>query len=435
MLYEHLSDTCLAARIGEGGLSDEALARALEAAGRSLAGLRRARAEGGLALLDLPSRSDDLAACRPVAEAYRERFAEVVVLGTGGSSLGGQALAALAGGGSAAGGPRLHFLDNVDPRTFEALLVGLDPARTGILAISKSGGTAETLAQLLALLPALERAGADDLAGRVTVITGAATSPLRRLAERRGFACLDHEPGVGGRFSVLSNVGALPAMIAGLDAAALRAGAGAVLDQALAAEDPAAAPPALGAALAVSLLGERRTAQSVLMPYVDRLAVFARWYRQLWAESLGKDGTGTTPIAALGAVDQHSQLQLYLAGPRDKMFTLIRLETAGQGPRIDPGPDDDEALAYLRGRTLGDLLDAMARATAETLARHGRPTRVIRLARLDEAVLGALFMHFMLETMIAADLLGVNAFDQPAVEESKVLARRYLAGEIHGGTP
>jgi glucose-6-phosphate isomerase len=294
MLYEHLSDTCLAARIGEGGLSDEALARALEAAGRSLAGLRRARAAGGLALLDLPSRSDDLAACRPVAEAYRERFAEVVVLGTGGSSLGGQALAALAGGGA----PRLHFMDNVDPRTFEALLAGLDPARTGILAISKSGGTAETLAQLLALLPALERAGADDLAGRVTVITGAATSPLRRLAERRGFACLDHEPGVGGRFSVLSNVGALPAMIAGLDAAALRAGAGAVLDQALAAEDPAAAPPALGAALSVGLLGERRTAQSVLMPYSGPRA----WARTGRARRRSRRSARSTSTASCSSI-------------------------------------------------------------------------------------------------------------------------------------
>ncbi len=432
MLYEHLSETCLAARIGEGGLSDEALGRALEAAGPALAGLRAAREEGSLPLLGLPSRSDDLEACRPVAAAYRERFAEVVVLGTGGSSLGGQALAALAGAGT----PRLHFVDNVDPETFGALLAGLDLARTGVLAVSKSGGTAETLAQLFAILPALEAAaGAGDLAGRVTVITEPGPSPLRALAERRGVPCLDHDPGIGGRFSVLSNVGALPAMIAGLDAAALRAGAAAVLDQALAAADPADAPPALGAALSVGLLGERRISQTVLMPYVDRLAAFALWYRQLWAESLGKDGAGTTPIDARGAVDQHSQLQLYLAGPRDKMFTLVRLDTAGAGPSIDPGPAGDEALSYLKGRTLGDLMDAMARATAETLARNGHPIRVIRLARLDEEVLGALLMHFMLETIIAADLLGVNAYDQPAVEESKVLARRYLAGEIQGRAP
>ncbi len=437
MLYEHLSETCLASRIGEGGLSEEALGRALEAAGLALEGLRAVHGRGGLPLLALPGRADDLEACRSVAAAYRARFAEVVVLGTGGSSLGGQAVTALA---ARDGGPCLHFLDNVDPRTFEALLAGLDLEATGVLAISKSGATAETLAQLLALLPALEGAvGRAGLAERVTVISDPIPSPLRRLADRLGLPCLDHEPGVGGRYSVLSNVGLLPALLAGLDGARLRAGAAEVLRGCLAAGEPAQAPPALGAALSVGLLGERRITQSVLMPYVDRLDAFARWYRQLWAESLGKDGTGTTPISARGAVDQHSQLQLYLAGPRDKMFTLIQLETAGQGAPIDPalatGEEGDEALAYLRGRSLGDLMDAMARATAETLARGGHPTRVIRLARLDEEVLGALFMHFMLETIIAADLLGVNAFDQPAVEESKVLARQYLSEASHDAAP
>ena len=129
---------------------------------------------------------------------------------------------------------------------------------------------------------------------------------------------------------------------------------------------------------------------------------------------------------AVAPVDQHSQLQLYLDGPRDKLFTLIQLDTAGAGPAVDPDLAADPALAYLGGRRLGDLLDAMARATAETLGKHGHPARVIRLARLDEEVLGALFMHFMLETIIAAELLGVNPFDQPAVEEGKLLARRYL---------
>ena len=194
----------------------------------------------------------------------------------------------------------------------------------------------------------------------------------------------------------------------------------------LTAADPAAAPPAVGAAVSVGLLQERGVTQTVLMPYVDRLSSFALWYRQLWAESLGKHGTGTTPIRALGAVDQHSQLQLYLGGPRDKMFTLMLLEGTDQGARVDSALIKDQALGYLGGRTLGDLLDAMARATAETLMRNGRPVRVITLPRLDEKVIGALVMHFMLETIIAADLLGVSPFGQPAVEESKVLARQYL---------
>jgi glucose-6-phosphate isomerase len=164
------------------------------------------------------------------------------------------------------------------------------------------------------------------------------------------------------------------------------------------------------------------------MPYIDRLGPFGLWFRQLWAESLGKDGKGTTPIRAQGAVDQHSQLQLYLNGPADKLYTIIMGEARGQGPRYAKDQlGGDKALDWIAGRTLGDLLDVSQRATAETLARNGRPVRIIRVPTLDERSLGALMMHYMLETIIAADLLGIDPFDQPAVEEGKKLARQYLA--------
>src|SRR6185437_846014 len=304
------------------------------------------------------------------------------------------------------------------------------PARTGVIAISKSGGTAETLTQLLATVDWLRQAlGKADIGDRIVALTEPRDSPLRRLAARRKLRLLDHDPGIGGRYSVLSNVGLLPAMIAGLDAAALREGAAAVLDATLGAASPREAPPALGAAIAMALNDRRGIGTSVLMPYADRLAFFGLWFRQLWAESLGKSGKGTTPIRAMGAIDQHSQLQLYLAGPADKMFTLITLAVAGDGRSMPPDLTDDRDLAYLAGRSMGDLLDAEQRATATSLIRHGRPTRRIDLERLDERSLGALLMHFMLETIIAADLIGVDAFDQPAVEEGKVLARQYL-GEM-----
>ena len=156
------------------------------------------------------------------------------------------------------------------------------------------------------------------------------------------------------------------------------------------------------------------------------MAHFGLWYRQIWAESLGKDGKGTTPIRAMGTVDQHSQLQLYLAGPWDKMFSVLRMDTQSEGRRVDPDLLDDPRLDYLAGRRMGDLLDAEARATADTLIRNGRPTRQILIDTLDEETLGGLFMHFMLETILAAHLLEVDPFDQPAVEEGKVLAREYL---------
>ncbi len=439
MTYQQQIESCLADTIGEGGLSAASLARLLEAAGPVLARLAEAGADGSLAFLSAPRRSDDLAACREVGRAFRDGCAEVLVLGTGGSSLGGQSLYALVDRGqgppavTSGGTPRLTFLDNIDPDTFEVLLARLDFAETGVLAVSKSGGTAETLAQLLVILPRLEAAlGRDGVARRLAVITEPGDGKLGALAEAYGCARLPHDPNLGGRFSVFSAVGALPALIAGLDPEAFRAGACEVLDLSLGAATAGESAPALGAAVAVGLAQERRIRQNVLMTYVDRLATFGLWHRQLWAESLGKDGLGLTPIDARGATDQHSQLQLYLAGPADKLFTIVSLETAGLGPTIEPERAEGLGLDYLAGRRLGDLLDAMARATADTLARNGRPVRRFRLSELGEYQLGALMMHFMLETVIAAGLLGVNPFDQPAVEEGKRLARDYLRAAAEG---
>jgi glucose-6-phosphate isomerase len=163
-----------------------------------------------------------------------------------------------------------------------------------------------------------------------------------------------------------------------------------------------------------------------MMAYADRLERFTKWYVQLWAESLGKDGKGTTPIGALGPLDQHSQLQLFIAGPRDKLFTVVTADPSGRGPRMPADLAKLSGEPDFSGKTIGDLVAAQGRATAETLAKNGCPVRTITLPRLDERHLGELLMHFMLETIITADLLGVDAFDQPAVEEGKVLAKRYL---------
>jgi glucose-6-phosphate isomerase len=429
MRYQHLTDCCLATAIGEYGLSDEAFARVLLSAAPAHDRLCQLHDSGRLPCLSVVSGGGDLAPARALAEDWRGRLEDVVVLGTGGSSLGGRTLYALSdrGFGPPAGGPRLHFLDNVDPDSVSALLGALDLTQTGLIVISKSGATAETLAQVLILMPALEESvGRGRLPDHAAVVTEPKSSPLREIAARYALPCFDHDPGIGGRFSVFSVVGALPALVAGLDVAALRRGAEEVLRATLDAARVEDAVPAVGAAIAIGLLQERRITQSVLITYQDRLAQLGLWYRQLWAESLGKDGTGMTPIRALGTADHHSQLQLYLAGPRDKMFTLVMPMTAGQGPPMSATLAAAAGTESLAGRPLGDLFDAAARATAETLARYGRPVRQFRLETLDEAALGAVQMHFMLETIIAADLLGVNAFDQPAVEEGKLLARRYL---------
>lgn len=432
MHYHHRTETCFADAIGADGLARADFEAVLAETAPALTDLRALHDQDGLPILKLPSQRADLKALEPVANRIRSAFADVVILGTGGSSLGGQTLCALAdrGFGPKAGAPRLHFMDNIDPDSFASLFDALDPARTGFLVISKSGGTPETMAQFLISFDWVRAAAAvKDAAAHFFLVTEPGDNPLRELGQRLGLETLDHDPGVGGRYSAFSLVGLLPAMIAGLDAMRVRAGADDVLDDVFSARDPDDAAPAVGAAIAVGLLRSRGIATTVLMPYIDRLAPFGLWFRQLWAESLGKDGTGTTPIRALGTVDQHSQLQLYLAGPRDKMYSLITLDCADMGASVDAGLADDKRLSYLGGRTMGDLLDAEQRATTEALARNGRPVRLFRLESLDERVMGALMMHFMLETVVTARLLGVDPFDQPAVEEGKILARAYLAGE------
>jgi glucose-6-phosphate isomerase len=413
----------ISACFGKGALAldERAFADLLAEASQALDTLRLAQADGSLPLLALPAQRDDIEALRPHAERFRGLCDDVVVLGTGGSSLGGQAIHAFAAPDAA---PRLHFLDNIDPERFEAVLSTLDFARTGVIAISKSGGTAETLTQLLAVLPRLDGAGG-RLGERVAAITMPGDSPLRRLAIRYGLTVLDHDPKIGGRYAALSLVGLLPAMVA------LREGAAEVLETALTNDDPALVPPATGAALNVGLARAHGVSQTVLIPYSDVLEPFARWFRQLWAESLGKEGQGTTPVPAVGAVDQHSQLQLWLDGPADKLFTFVMADRKGAGARIEPALAEDllaeqGALGWLAGRTMGDLMEAEQRATVETLSAAGRPVRILGVKSIDLRALGALMMHYMLETMIAAHLFGVDPFDQPAVEEGKVLARRYL---------
>ena len=276
------------------------------------------------------SDTDDLAEIRAAAAKLTDGASDIVILGTGGSSLGGQTLAQLAGYavpgvGSLRAPPRLHFIDNLDALSFESMLARLPLATTRFVAISKSGGTAETLMQTIAALSAVKNAGLDArerFLGISEPEKAGKRNGLRDLLTRHQVALLEHDPGVGGRYSALTNVGLLPAAALGLDIAAIRHGAAAALAPVLAEKPPAEVPAALGAALAIALAESKGKTISVLMAYADRLERLTRWYVQLWAESLGKDGKGTTPLAALGPVDQHSQVQLFIAGPRDKLFNV-----------------------------------------------------------------------------------------------------------------
>lgn len=363
-----------------------------------------------LAPLSLAEQTEDIDLYQQAAGRL-SKFEDILILGTGGSSLGGKTLYAL----SSQEKPRLHFLDNIDPSTFKTLFQKIDFAKTGFLVISKSGETAETLMQLLTCL---QHGGKIDPAHFI-IITEPRDNALRQIAEAHNWYCLDHPTNVGGRYSCFSVVGLLPAILAGLDPRAFRKGAKDVLQHHLTSSTP---PAFEGAAMGVYLEKYHHKTLSVMMPYSDQLDSFSFWYRQLWAESVGKEGKGTTPIRALGTVDQHSQLQLYLDGPKDKFFTLITLNWEGQGERIQ-----SSHVPEFVGKTMGDLFAAEQRATYQTLVNNGCPTRLITLDRLDEYHLGALMMHFMIETILASYLLDVNAFNQPAVEEGKRLAKEYIS--------
>lgn len=429
--YQHDIDDCLADNIGEGGLSKSKFDLLMRQSATGLQQLRASYEDGSLPLLHLPEASEDLVALEPLAEHYRTSFKDVVILGTGGSSLGGRALFEMALPKVSQGerpGPNLHIVTNVDPFVFEALIQKLDPEKTGIVAISKSGGTTETVMQLLSFLPRFKKTlGDDKLKDHISIITEPGSSPLRGLAERFELPIMDHDPNVGGRYSVLSLVGMLPAMIVGLQPALVREGAAKVLKNALSASNPMDCAAAVGAVISVGLEQEGKVSSSVMLAYSDRLGSLARWYRQLWAESLGKDGKGTTPIYATGPVDQHSQLQLWLDGPSDKMFTVLGGPISAGGDPICADLASDPKLSFMVGRTMGELMEASRRATAETLAKNGKPVRRITMDVINEKSIGALMMHFMLETILAAGLLNVDPYDQPAVEDGKILIRQYMA--------
>lgn len=376
-------------------------------------------------LLRLPSRRNDLSEIQSVADRFCDNFERVVLLGTGGSSLGGRALREMSSHTSLrAKSPRLDIITNVDPFYFHGLIRDL-PDKTAWVIASKSGYTVETIMQFLAILPRFR----DSISQSAVIITESRHSPLGQLADRYSIPILHHDKDIGGRYSVLSVVGILPAMIMGLSACSLREGAEfmvAALRNVKSAED---FPPAAGAAVSIALNRHNNIGANVMLAYSDRLGSLSRWYRQLWAESLGKGGKGMTPIYAMGPVDQHSQLQLWLDGPRDKMFTVMSAPFGDSSLLDGELMDGVNGIDYLRGRSLSDLMQASKKATTGVLRKEGLPVREISLLDLDEYNIGALLMHFMLETILAARLLGVNPFDQPAVDECKEFTRHILRGQ------
>jgi glucose-6-phosphate isomerase len=394
--------------------------------------------KGSLGFLELP---DDRAlhqqtlqyVKRAQARQGRDRLTDVVVLGIGGSALGPIALRTalrppqwnLLDDSARGGQPRLHVLDNVDPANISALLARLDLRKSLFIVTSKSGGTAETMSQYLVVRARLDEAlEASEARDRLVFVTDPEKGALRAIARQQGIAALDIPSNVGGRFSVLTPVGVLPAALVGIDTFDLLAGAAEMRTQCASGK---LAKNIAGTFAALQYLADTKHGRhvDVLMPYSDALRDMAAWFVQLWAESLGKHrdagdpGIGPTPLAALGATDQHSQVQLFMEGPPDKTVTFIAVEQVSDDVVIPELHRDIPELAYLGGHRLGELLDIERRATAGALARRNRPNMTLRLETVDSFHVGALFMFLELATAYAGELYGVNAFDQPGVELGK----------------
>ena len=430
---------CMKDKIGGYGIGTKKLEENCTRLRPALSKMQQAYEDKSLPLLHVPEDRADIAAAHHALETLSKNAKTLIFFGTGGSGLGGRMLAHYsswyipeANSELVMGRPEVRFYDNLDGRTLDLLFKNIDLESTRFVLISKSGGTPETLMQGLIALQFVMDAGLEQqipemFLGLTEPRKQGVANGLRDVCEHYHIPTLEHHTGVGGRYSVLTNVGMLPAMARGLDVDAIRKGAADMVQMMLAAKDPSEFAPCVGAALNVTLDLEKNIRNLVLMSYSDQLGQFGAWYAQLWAESLGKQARGSTPIAALGPVDQHSQLQLYLDGPHDHMITLLRLDNQGVGPRLSKELAQLAGADVLGGHTVGDLVDAEQKAIGEALIKSGRPVRSINIHKLDEQALGALIMHFMMETIFAADLYGIDAFDQPAVELGKVLTREYLS--------
>ena len=395
------------------------------------AGLERRKAAGELGFLALPTDDALHRQTTDFATKTRGMFDDVIVLGIGGSALGPIALRTallkpawnMLDKMQRGGQPRLHVLDNVDPNTISSLLDRIPLGRSLFVVTSKSGGTAETMAQYLIVRERLN-ARVGDVKQHIVFITDPTKGALRQIAKSDGIPVLDIPAAVGGRFSVMTPVGLLPAALVGINTAELLAGAKDIADRCTG--DALAGNPA-GVFAALQFLADTKLGRhiQVLMPYSDALRDIADWFVQLWAESLGKHkspgdkGVGPTPFGALGATDQHSKVQLFMEGPPDKTVTFISVKEGGADLTIPNLHPDVKELGYLGGHRLGELLSIEQQATAGALARRGRPNMTIHVDRADARHVGSLMMLLEIATIYAGEMYGVNPLDQPGVELGK----------------
>jgi glucose-6-phosphate isomerase len=328
--------------------------------------------------------------------------------------------------------PSFYLADNPDPEKASAIWERVKGKRVALAGVSKSGATAETMSQFLWFRSRMEEAAGGSADDNVLVITDPKGGVFRAFANDVKCRSLEIPPSVGGRYSVLSPSGLVTAAALGADVASLLKGAF-EMREFLNAHNDVKSNPALMLASIHRFHELAGRPMTVLMPYSNKLETFAEWFAQLWAESVGKDGLGTTPVRALGAIDQHSQVQLYTAGPDDKIYTLINVLAREKEVELPSVSDKSLAsLSYLSGRKLGVMLGYEAKSTAAALVKSGRPVIWVELDRLDGRTVGALVFFYEYTTAITGRLMGIDPFDQPGVEQGKRYTYGFMGRDGYG---
>ncbi len=375
----------------------------------------------GLAFIDLPSQNTG--EIKETAKWIKDNFSDLLVLGIGGSALGPRSIIeALSPFHNLLRKPRVFIYDNVDPRTLRHILSLLNLKKTAVNVITKSGSTAETMASFMVLWDELSKA-VKNAEERFIATTDPYEGNLKTIAITKGFRTLSIPPDVVGRYSVLSPVGLLLAEVIGIDSREMLEGARDIQDR-CSELDVWKNPAYLFGTLLYLMESRERRSINVIMPYADSLKALSEWFCQLWAESLGKFRVGITPYPSLGTVDQHSQLQLWMDGPDDKVIIFLRIEDYGTDIRIPAVFEDIEGISYLGGHLFSELIKAEEESTELALAKNKRPNMTINVPSIDPYHMGQLFYFFEVATAFTGYLIGINPFNQPGVEEVK----RYTYG-------
>lgn len=369
-----------------------------------------------LAFIDLLEQ--DTSEIKKTASFIRDNFENFIILGIGGSALGPRAITeALSPFHNLDKKPRVFIYDNVDPGTLDRMLSLTGLKKTAVNVITKSGSTAETMSSFMILWDRMNKAGSEAHKSFIAT-TDPEKGNLRKIANEKGLKALSIPSGVGGRYSVLSPVGLLLAEVIGVSADEMLQGARDIHQRCSDAEVWKNPAYLFGVLLYIMEREEKKT-MNVMVPYADGLKPLAEWFCQLWAESLGKLGTGLTPYPSLGTTDQHSQLQLWMEGPEDKVVIFIKVDDYGVDIKIPKVFQDMDGLNYLGGHTMSELIKAEQESTELALAKIKRPNMAIGIPKIDAYHMGQLFHFFEMATAFTGFLYGINPFNQPGVEEGK----------------